>query len=287
MRAFHSPNFLGSAAVSRFTKLLNDPVRGLHYLRAIYCLNLIYLVLRFAPDYKAPISPDKYRPILLFTFFEAPNAFLLMKMALILLLLVHASGKAGRAVPATAAFLMAMLFGWSYCYGATFYVDSTMVLILIAATILPQIKPDSSEQDIRVNLLLMRFLLIYPFVSAGLSKLRFAGLDWTAAANQRRIYEWNLMLFRDQFSFFSEALQKFFMRQDWFLHLSAIYVLAVECLSPLAFFGRRFAAVLIPAMLSMHIGFAIVLSHNFFMFIWPLYLYWLPWNASGGVSSHE
>lgn len=179
-----------------------------------------------------------------------------------------------------AAGLALMLFGWPYCYGAGFYADAPIVLMLIAAAILPPVRRHIDERDLRVNIFLMRVLLIHPFFAAGFSKLRYAGWEWTSAENQKRMYEWNIILFRDQVTLFSEIMQRLLLKQNWFLHATGIYVFILELTSPLAFLSRKVAMLMVPALAAMHLGFALILDHNFFMFMWPLYLYWLPWKVN-------
>jgi predicted DCC family thiol-disulfide oxidoreductase YuxK len=116
-------------------------------------------------------------------------------------------------------------------------------------------------------------LMAATFFSAGLSKLRYSGLQWILSENMR------FLLIRHQYTHvplvdWGPKLAQYHLLTQ----LLAVGSVALELGAPLAVFSRRLRLLIVPGLMLMQAGIWTVLGVSFLPYF-ATYVFWVPWDS--------
>ena len=255
--------------------------------RIIFFGGLLALSLRSDPSRWSGVSPVFWMPIPLFERLHLPvlsaGALRTMDIVWKLSLILSALGCLTRASTGTAFILGIYLLGLSHNFGKTNHADALIVLSMavlalsrsgdaysVDAVRLSRARVVSGEYTWPVRAIWLLMVLV--FFGAGISKLAGSGIAWVLSDNLQ-----NLILVH-QVTHASPV--------DWGVSLAshpdlcrllALAAVGAEVLAPLALFSIPARVILIPALLLMQAGIAVLLGVVFTPFL-LCYPFWIPWN---------
>lgn len=235
-------------------------------------MNVLRFVLRVPVESFGLLPKEMFDPVFLFKLPVPFGHFVELKRFLIVALICCAFGVAERASAFLAAILAVVIFGWTYNFSFIHIADSVLATSLFALTVAPK------SRNLSEHLFALRFLVVFAFFAAGYAKLAHTGLGWAKPENMVAIFQYDRLIGGAHIRPMSHQLIEYFIARPKLLSIAGYGVLAIELLSPVAFFSRRAANVIIPLTFLLFVGFNLILSQNFLQYFWPLYLYWLPWE---------
>lgn len=133
--------------------------------------------------------------------------------------------------------------------------------------------PESGEYRWPVRLVWT--LMVLAFLSAGVAKLRKAGLDWALSENLV-----NLLLSHQHTHAPVNEWGLWVASVPGLPQIIATGSLLLELAAPLALVSRRVRRVVIPGLLSMQVGIWVLMNVYFFEYLLA-YLFWVPWTRLG------
>lgn len=237
--------------------------------------------LSFLPD----VAALRWRPISFFAWIVPdgpPSAAVIeaLQWGWRLALIATIAGLWTRVVAPVAALLGLFLIGLPYCASRMSHemAAAGLAMLVVAAArsgdalSLDRWRagapvPPSPEHHWPVQLI--RALISVAFFAAGLSKLRYGGLDWITSDN--------LQLYlgtRD------EAVGLALAEHPLLCRALAAVTVVVELFHPLALVSRRAAMLWVPAGLACLVGFHLSLGASFWALM-AIHLFWLPWPRAG------
>lgn len=255
---------------------------GLDVIRIVLVANFLY---RIDFDLIAGLQdfPNQfYTPLFIFKVFpEFPLSPEFIKLGLILSLLLLLIGFLIPVSAGCAVIFAGFVVGWKYNFHFFHWSDAIILIGLCIYMVAPwggRLSLDKLLGRFKLHLpqttqiFALKFVSIYPFFSAGISKLRHGGWAWPAPENMQEIFRFNVWLFP---SWIDQAeAYNFLLNHPVLLSFFGAMILILELLSPLAFFARCYV-VIVPLLVISLASFAVVFGHNFLGYYWPLYLIWV------------
>ncbi len=136
---------------------------------------------------------------------------------------------------------------------------------------------DTALSD-RLVLRTVQLVLVMAYFAAGVAKLRNGGLEWFSGDTLRNYLLRSSIIFAD-----TNALAHVFALNDWIVRFPllckvlAAFAVLVEVASPLAFFRRRFAYLLIPMIVGLQIGIFFTIYVRFTPYL-AVTAAWVNWH---------
>ena len=134
-----------------------------------------------------------------------------------------------------------------------------------------QVAEMSGEYTWPVRAVWVMFALI--FLAAGVSKLRYAGLEWIFSDHMA------LVLTRAHYQLLNPLMSwgLYVAQYDWLYQPMAAVTVVLEICYPLALLSRRARWVIVPAVFFMLIVIRMILGPPFYPFM-ICHLFWIPWD---------
>ena len=207
--------------------------------------------------------------------------FYILKYSLLLCLVFLIPGYKMHLVSVLSFVLAFLIFGYRYNFGIFHWADSIIPLSLLMLAIFPvsnfrskRFLPGSHPADLNsYHIFSMKFILVYMFFSAGISKLQHSGLHWFSSDNMKTLFLINKNMFSGWFPETDSLLYLFIINNDLILSVGGIVVLFMELISPIALFPNRCKAFTVCGLLALLVAFKIILRHDFLSYCWPLFFY--------------
>ena len=175
--------------------------------------------------------------------------------------------------PAEGHFLIMFgIFAMSRC-GDTLSIDS-LVRRRRAGT--DHVQNETARGSYAWPVRLMQLVFVSVFFAGGIAKLRLGGVDWFLSDNLAltvRVIDLG-------------PLSHWLAGNVLLGQVLAVAALALELLSPLAFFSRRAQVVILPCLFFMQVGFALTMRATFRTFFLT-YAFWIPWDRLLGLARVE
>ncbi len=213
-----------------------------------------------------------------------PNDLALLILATNLSLIFYILGIGYRFCIWIALISSSVLIGYRYNFSFYHWADSIIPLSLFGLCIAPLSIPKLFSQKrietkvIEFHLMVMRFIFIWPFFSAGLSKLRNSGIAWLDQSNQLLMLSINRTLFKTWAASGVTDLVERVLEMSWLLQVGATFVLIIELISPLALFLVNLRLPLWVGLYCLLCMFSLLLGHQFIYFFWPFLFYGFEFN---------
>lgn len=142
-------------------------------------------------------------------------------------------------------------------------------------------KPSAYSDDGRLYVLPVRTIqtvLVLTYFAAGISKLRFGGLDWITGDTLRNYFIRSSLIFSDA-NHLAHVFQlnEFLFRIPWLCNVLAFGAVTLELAMPLALWKRQLARLLIPAIVGLQIGIFFTIYVRFTPYV-ALLGAWINWH---------
>lgn len=139
-------------------------------------------------------------------------------------------------------------------------------------------KPDRDFLTYALPVRTIQIVFIFAYFAAGVSKLRFGGIEWITSDTLRNYLVRSSLVFSDSNQIANSLqLNSLLFKYSWLCHLLAFGAVALELIMPLALWKRRFAFVLIPAVVALQIGIFFTLFVRFTPYM-ALIGAWIDWS---------
>ena len=139
--------------------------------------------------------------------------------------------------------------------------------------------PRSGEYNWPIKMVWLLMSLI--MLGAGVTKLRWSGLDWVLTDNL------STTILQHYYGGYSEPptdLGLWIAQHKTLCKVIAGMTILIELAFPLAMFSRLARAMLVPAMFLAQVGIYLMMGVNFTQFMF-VYLFWIPWDRIGALFS--
>lgn len=136
----------------------------------------------------------------------------------------------------------------------------------------------------------MQVVLVLAYFAAGVSKLRFGGLEWITGDTLRNYLIRSSLIFSDSNQLAHVVqLNQVLYRIPWLCNVLAFGAVLLEVSMPLALWKRQFAKILVPAIVALQVGIFFTIFVRFTPYVallgawinWHWFLNWF-WNWSFG-----
>lgn len=141
-------------------------------------------------------------------------------------------------------------------------------------------KPPALDVDVRAYILPARtiqIVFVLAYLAAGVSKLRFGGLEWITGDTLRNYLIRSSLIFSDTNQLAHVVqLNEVLYRIPWLCNFLAFGAVLLEVSMPLALWKREFARLLIPAVVALQIGIYFTMFVRFTPYV-ALLGAWINW----------
>lgn len=138
--------------------------------------------------------------------------------------------------------------------------------------------PTGESQAYILPLRTMQIVLVLAYFAAGVSKLRFGGLEWITGDTLRNYLIRSSLIFSDSNQLAHVVqLNEVLFRIPWLCNLLAFGAVVLELSMPLALWKRQFARLLIPAIVALQIGIFFTIFVRFTPYV-ALLGAWINWH---------
>lgn len=124
----------------------------------------------------------------------------------------------------------------------------------------------------------IQIVLVLAYFAAGVSKLRFGGIEWITGDTLRNYLIRSSLIFSDSNQLaHTVQLNEVLFRVPWLCNLLAFGAVLLEISMPLALWKRQFAKLLIPAIVALQIGIFFTIFVRFTPYV-ALLGAWINWH---------